>query len=102
MFKHRYLAFSAAAVFAVTPISTLGGSMPWGHDSAAVKSSHATGDDTRWGGITPVHVSGPGQHKGSPTPAPTPTPTPTTPPTSFSNNIVPKVGTLMGAYVHID
>jgi hypothetical protein len=101
MFKNRYLAFSAAAVFAVTPVSPFAAGTPWGH-SPNVTAGHkaTTGPKAHWGGITPVHVQGPGQHTGTPTPTPKPTPTKTTPPPTgnFSNNIVPKVGTLMGAY----
>ena len=43
-------------------------------------------------------MQGPGQHSGSPTPTPTPTPTTG----NFDNNIVPKTGTLIGAYPRAD
>lgn len=110
MIKNRYAALSAAALFAVTPVAPFASNAPWGHGSNVNAGHQATGSRSQWGGITPVHVEGPGQHAGTPTPKPTPkpkptpTPTKTTPPPTgnFDNNIVPKTGTLIGAYVHVD
>ena len=104
MLKNRYLAFSAAALFAVTPAANAFPVHPWGNSTVGTVT-RSGGEGRQWGGLSAVHAQGPVRHNGQPTPSPTPTktttpkPTPSsTTPTTFNNNIVPAHGTLMGAY----